>query len=51
MGKIKVFIVLVAILVAVMGAIAFTSASRAIAESNRTIERIDRKIEIYNNNH
>ena len=51
MGKIKVFVVAIIILVAVMGAVAITSASRAIQESNRTIERIDRKIELYTNNH
>ena len=51
MGKVKVFIILMAILTVVLCTVAITSAHRAIEESNRTIERIDRKIGIYENNH
>lgn len=39
----------VAAFLAILGTVAVTAVHKAVEESNRTIERIDRKIELYGN--
>ena len=52
MGKAKLFIIIIgAILLTILITVTITMASHSLKESDRTIERIDRKIELYTKGH